>query len=70
LVIGSAGAAGALWALGTAEFALARIGPGPRTADEIATMLSTSVVIPPLAVRHWLDGLIRHRRAALLGSAP
>ncbi|MFJ9100101.1 glycosyltransferase family 2 protein [Streptomyces sp. NPDC102405] len=63
-------AAGALWALGTAEFALARIGPGPRTPHEIATMLSTSVVIPPLAVRHWLDGLIRHRRAALPGSTP
>lgn len=66
----AAGAAGALWALGTAEFALARIGPGPRTAHEIATMLATSVVIPPLAVRHWLDGLIRHRRAAQLGSMP
>ncbi|MET7736348.1 glycosyltransferase [Streptomyces sp. NPDC005402] len=64
----AAGAAGALWALGTAEFALARIAPGPRTAHEIATMLSTSTVIPPLAVRHWLAGLIRHRRAAPMGS--
>jgi glycosyltransferase involved in cell wall biosynthesis len=64
----AARAAGALWALGTAEFALARIAPGPRTAREIATMLSTSLVIPPLAVRHWLDGRVRHRGAAPLRS--
>ncbi|WP_225839456.1 glycosyltransferase family 2 protein [Streptomyces sp. NK08204] len=56
----------ALWALGTAEFALARIRPGPRTARESATMLATSVVIPPLAVGHWLTGLVRHRGAAPL----
>jgi Glycosyl transferase family 2 len=53
--------AGALWALGTAEFALARIRPGPRTPREITTMAATSVLIPPLAVRHWLTGLLRHR---------
>ncbi len=62
--------AGTMWALGTAEFALARIRPGPRTPREITTMIATSVVIPPLATRHWLDGLIRHRRAAALRSAP
>ncbi|MFG2576395.1 glycosyltransferase family 2 protein [Streptomyces sp. NPDC048481] len=56
-------AAGGLWALGTAEFALARVRPGPRTLDETATMLATSVVIPPLAVRHRIAGLVRHRRA-------
>ncbi|MER7838127.1 glycosyltransferase [Streptomyces sp. NPDC096040] len=66
----AAGIAGALWALGTAEFALARIKPGPRTPREITTMIATSVVIPPLAVRHWLDGLIRHRRATPLRSTP
>ncbi|MFF4394375.1 glycosyltransferase family 2 protein [Streptomyces sp. NPDC001480] len=66
----AAGAAGALWALGTAEFALARIRPGPRTASEIATMAATSVAIPPLAVRHWLTGMVRHRGAAPLGSTP
>ncbi|MDX2692878.1 glycosyltransferase [Streptomyces ipomoeae] len=60
----AAAVAGAVWALGTAEFALARIRPGPRTPDEIATMAVTSVVIPPLAVHHWLDGLVRHRGAA------
>ncbi|MBP0459556.1 glycosyltransferase family 2 protein [Streptomyces montanisoli] len=56
-----AAAAAGLWALGTAEFAVARIAPGPRTADEVATMVATSVVIPPFAVRHWLGGLIAHR---------
>ncbi|MEV8565426.1 glycosyltransferase [Streptomyces sp. NPDC051322] len=59
----AAAAAAALWALGTAEFAHARIAPGPRTAREVATMVATSAVIPPLAVRHWLSGLIRHRGA-------
>lgn len=53
--------AGAAWAAGTAEFAWARIGPGPRTTAEIASMLVTSVVIPPLAVGHWLAGVVRHR---------
>ncbi|MFI7407385.1 glycosyltransferase family 2 protein [Streptomyces sp. NPDC049627] len=66
----AAGLAGALWALGTAEFALARIRPGPRTPQEITTMVATSVVIPPLAIRHWLDGLIRHRRVTRLTSTP
>ncbi|MET8805064.1 glycosyltransferase [Streptomyces sp. NPDC004546] len=59
----------ALWTLGTAEFALARILPGPRTAREIAGMLGTSVLIPPLAVRHWLRGVVRHRHAEPLEGA-
>jgi hypothetical protein len=59
----AAAVCGAAWAAGTAEFAWARIAPGPRTPDEIATMLGTSVLIPPLAVRHWLTGLVRHRAA-------
>ncbi|MEV5953408.1 glycosyltransferase [Streptomyces sp. NPDC051987] len=62
----SAVAAAALWAAGTAEFALARILPGPRTPRETAVMTATSVLIPPLAVRHWLTGLIRHRGAGPL----
>ncbi|MFF8973879.1 glycosyltransferase family 2 protein [Streptomyces sp. NPDC014995] len=66
----AAGVAGALWALGTAEFALARIGPGPRTRQEITTMLSTSVLIPPLAVGHWLHGRVRHRGAMPVGGRP
>ncbi|MFF8990239.1 glycosyltransferase family 2 protein [Streptomyces sp. NPDC014983] len=52
-----------LWTLGTTEFALARILPGPRTAREIAGVLATSALIPPLAVRHWLRGMVRHRHA-------
>ncbi|MER5713932.1 glycosyltransferase [Streptomyces sp. NPDC002132] len=59
----AAAVAGALWSLGTAEFALARIAPGPRTGREVATMLCTSVLIPPSAVRHWLRGQLRHRAA-------
>ncbi|MDN3262140.1 glycosyltransferase [Streptomyces sp. CSDS2] len=65
----TATACAALWTLGTAEFALARILPGPRTAREIAGMLGTSVLIPPLAVRHWLRGTVRHRNARPLGGA-
>lgn len=48
--------AGLVWAGGTAEFAAARIVPGPRTPHEVATMALTSVLIPPAAVGHWLRG--------------
>ncbi|SCG63673.1 Glycosyltransferase, GT2 family [Micromonospora echinaurantiaca] len=55
--LGALATAGALgWLAGTAEFARARIAPGPRTPGEVATMLATSAVIPPLAVIHWLRG--------------
>ncbi|GAA2247778.1 glycosyltransferase [Streptomyces roseiscleroticus] len=60
---GPALAAGLLWAAGTAEFAWARIAPGPRTRHEVETMLATSVLIPPAATWHWLTGLWRHRAA-------
>jgi hypothetical protein len=50
----------AVWLAGTAEFALARIVPGPRTRDEVATMALTSVAIPPVAVWHWLRGQVVH----------
>ena len=50
------------WLAGTAEFAWARIAPGPRTPREVATMLVTSAVIPPLAVGHWCLGWWRSRR--------
>ncbi|MCA0144844.1 HAD-IIIA family hydrolase [Blastococcus sp. LR1] len=53
-------AAAAVWAAGTAEFAWARIAPGPRTRAEMATMALTSAVIPPLATWHWLRGVVRH----------
>ncbi|OXS35947.1 transferase [Streptomyces sp. XY006] len=49
------------WAAGTAEFARARIVPGPRTRQEVTTMLATSVLIPPAATWHRLSGAWRHR---------
>ncbi|NEA82601.1 transferase, partial [Actinospica acidiphila] len=49
------------WLAGTAEFALARILPGPRTRDEIVTMVLTSALVPPAAAWHWLYGQARHR---------
>jgi hypothetical protein len=59
----AAGVAAGIWALGTAEFAAARILPGPRDRREVATMLTTSVAIPPVAVVHWLRGWWRWRAA-------
>jgi histidinol-phosphate phosphatase family protein len=56
-------AAGMAWLLATADFAAARIRPGPRDRKEVVTMLLTSVVIPPLAVWHWTAGWRAHRRA-------
>jgi histidinol-phosphate phosphatase family protein len=55
--VGVLGAAG--WAAGTAEFAWARLAPGPWTADEVARMLATSVVIPAAATWHTVAGLAR-----------
>lgn len=48
--------AAAAWLGGTAEFSWRRIGHGPRTRDEVVTMLLTSAAIPPVAVYHWLRG--------------
>ncbi|MGY1827498.1 HAD-IIIA family hydrolase [Blastococcus sp. SYSU DS0541] len=53
-------AAASAWAVGTAEFAWRRIAPGPRDRAEVATMLATSALIPPLATWHWLRGVVRH----------
>jgi histidinol-phosphate phosphatase family protein len=55
--------AAAVAAAGTAQFAGARIAPGPKTAREIATMTATSLVIPELACWHYLRGRVRARRA-------
>jgi glycosyltransferase involved in cell wall biosynthesis len=52
----AAAAAGAAWFAGTAEFAWTRIAPGPRTPREVATMLVTSALIPPVAIAHWCRG--------------
>src|SRR5215217_8126795 len=54
--------AAAAWAAGTAEFAWARITPGPRDRAEVTTMALTSALIPPLATWHWLRGVLRHRQ--------
>ncbi|MFF1796550.1 hypothetical protein ACFVXQ_20415, partial [Kitasatospora sp. NPDC058263] len=59
-----------LWLAGTGEFALARIAPGPRRADEVTTMLLTSAAIPPAAGYHWAAGCLRHRRVAPWRPAP
>ncbi|MFJ3441045.1 glycosyltransferase family 2 protein [Streptomyces sp. NPDC086081] len=58
-----AGACAAAWLAGTAEFALARILPGPRTRDEVLTMAVTSALVPPAATWHWLRGRLAHRAA-------
>ncbi|MFI7069387.1 glycosyltransferase family 2 protein [Micromonospora sediminicola] len=58
---GLGGLAALGWAAGTAEFARARIAPGPRTPHEVATMVATSALIPPLAVVHWVRGWWRAR---------
>jgi HAD superfamily hydrolase (TIGR01662 family) len=53
---------GAAWVAGTAELAWARIAPGPRTRDEVATMALTSAVLPAAATAHRLAGTLRARR--------
>ncbi|WP_199430126.1 HAD-IIIA family hydrolase [Qaidamihabitans albus] len=60
----AAAAAGGVWSGLTAEFAARRIRPGPRTPDEVARMLVTSVLIPPAACAHRLRGEIAARRPA------
>lgn len=52
----AAAIAAAAWAAGTLELAWSRAAAGPRTRDEIATMLATSAVIPIAASFHWLRG--------------
>jgi histidinol-phosphate phosphatase family protein len=47
------------WAAGVAEFAWARIAPGPHDRAELTTMLATSAAIPPAAVRWWLGAVLR-----------
>ena len=59
----AAAAAGlGMWAVGTAELAWARIAPGPRTPGEVARMLWTSALMPPVAAVHWARGHARKRR--------
>ncbi|MEU6411862.1 glycosyltransferase [Microbispora sp. NPDC046933] len=57
----AAGAAGLAWLGLTAEFAWARVAPGPRTPEEIVRMAVTSVVIPPAACAHRIRGEVKVR---------
>jgi histidinol-phosphate phosphatase family protein len=50
------------WCALTAEFAWARLRRGPRTRDELTTVLMTSALIPPVAVYHRLRGELVERR--------
>jgi histidinol-phosphate phosphatase family protein len=65
-----AAAAGLLWAAGTAELAVSRIRPGPRTPAEVVRMVVTSAVIPAAATWHSLRGGWRHRGARAWQGAP
>jgi hypothetical protein len=52
----------AAWLAGTADFAWARIAPGPRAVPEVAAMVATSAAVPPVATWHWLAGRAERRR--------
>jgi histidinol-phosphate phosphatase family protein len=54
-----AAAAGVGWLVGTAELAVARILPGPRSPGEVARMVVSSLLIPPVASWHWVAGWMR-----------
>lgn len=56
-------ASAAGWVAMTAEFAIRRILPGPRTPAEIGRMAVTSALIPWCAVTHAVRGRWRHRTA-------
>ena len=60
----------AAWLGGTAELAWARIAPGPRTWPEVATMVTTSLAIPPAAVYHRLRGELLTRLDRSRGHSP
>ncbi|HEX2030135.1 MAG TPA: HAD-IIIA family hydrolase [Actinomycetota bacterium] len=47
------------WAAATLELAWHRIGPGPRTRDEVVHMLATSALLPAVATGHALAGVLR-----------
>lgn len=49
--------------IGIGELIAARLRPGPRTRDEIATIVLTSMAIPVVATWHTLTGALRHRGA-------
>lgn len=51
------------WLAGTAEFARARIAPGPRDWPELRRLVATSALIPFTATWHTANGALFHRRA-------
>jgi glycosyltransferase involved in cell wall biosynthesis len=51
--------AAAAYLAGSAELAWARVAPGPRTREEVATIALTSALIPPAAVVYRLAGMAR-----------
>jgi glycosyltransferase involved in cell wall biosynthesis len=55
--------AGAAWCLFTVRFAWERLRPGPRRPGELAAMMLTTPVIPPLAVVHRVRGWWHFRGA-------
>jgi histidinol-phosphate phosphatase family protein len=66
--IAATGLAG--WLAGTGELVWARVGPGPRTRREVATMLVTSAVIPAAATYHCGRGWLRMGGLALQPDRP
>jgi hypothetical protein len=62
--------AAGLWLAGTTELAWARIAPGPRRPQEAATMIATSMAIPPVACAQWLRGRWRWRHVDRVGLHP
>jgi histidinol-phosphate phosphatase family protein len=52
----------AAWLAATAELAIRRLTPGPRTPGEVLTMAATSAVLPAAATAHHLRGRMRARR--------
>jgi glycosyltransferase involved in cell wall biosynthesis len=59
----AAAVAGAGWVTGTAEFAAARLRDAPGDRHDPVPLMVTTVLIPPLAIAHWLRGAIAARRA-------
>jgi HAD superfamily hydrolase (TIGR01662 family) len=64
------GAAGLVWAALVTEFAAHRILPGPRSNDELARMLVTSIAIPPVACWQRLAGELRWRAVSSATAVP
>ena len=67
---GAAAGWAVLWAALTAEFCATRVRPGPRTREEITTMVLSSAALPPAAAWHWLRGLLDDPRPPAWGPPP